>query len=183
MSEPSPDPSPVIAGIEVRPLRPIVDPRGSFVETYRRTEMPSGAREVVQSNISRSKAGVLRGIHYHRAQSDYWVVLEGRAFVALLDLRPGSPTRGGRQELELDGAEPSGLYIPRMVAHGFYARTDLVLQYMVDAYYDGGRDEHGIAWNDPDAQIGWPDPDPILSDRDRSNPPLAQALAEDPPPA
>jgi dTDP-4-dehydrorhamnose 3,5-epimerase len=156
------------------------DARGSFAETYRREWLPSGAREMVQSNLSRSKQGVLRGMHYHREQADYWVVIEGKAFVALLDLRSGSPTEGERRELEMNAESPSGLYIPPGVAHGFYARTDLTLQYLVDAYYGAGEDEHGIAWDDPELGINWPDPDPLLSDRDRSNPPLAAALRDPP---
>ncbi len=171
---------PSIAGVETWELRRLGDERGSFAETYRREWLPAGAREMVQSNLSRSRAGVLRGMHYHREQADHWVVIEGRAFVALYDLRTGSPTRGERQELEMDGQSPSGLYIPPGVAHGFSARTEVALQYLVDAYYGSGQDEHGIAWDDPELGIGWPDPEPVLSERDRANPPLAEAL-HDPP--
>ena len=160
----------------VRPLQIHVDTRGSFLETYRREWLPADASEMVQSNVSRSKAGVLRGPHFHRRQADYWVVLEGRAFVGLIDLRSGAPADGARQELILDSTEPQGIYIPPGVAHGFFAETDVVLQYMVDAYYDGA-DEFGIAWNDPDLGIAWPTADPTLSDRDRANPSLAQVLA------
>ena len=169
----------MLANVLVRPLQIHVDVRGSFLETYRRDWLPEGAREMVQSNISRSKAGVLRGPHFHRHQADYWVVLEGRAFVGLIDLREAAHSEGARQQLILDSTEPQGLYIPPGVAHGFYAETDVVLQYMVDAYYDGA-DEFGIAWNDPDLGITWPTTDPILSDRDRANPSLAQVLADRP---
>jgi dTDP-4-dehydrorhamnose 3,5-epimerase len=165
--------------MHVHPLQIHADRRGSFLETYRREWLPPGTREMVQSNISRSKVGVLRGPHFHRRQADYWVVLEGRAFVGLIDLRDGAPDAGSRQQLMLDSTEPQGLYIPPGVAHGFYAETDVVLLYMVDAYFDGA-DEFGIAWNDPDLGIAWPSTDPILSDRDRSNPTLAQVLADGP---
>jgi dTDP-4-dehydrorhamnose 3,5-epimerase len=163
----------------VRPLQIHVDARGSFLETYRREWLPADASDMVQSNVSRSRAGVLRGPHFHRAQADFWVVLEGRAFIGLVDLRAGVPEQSSRQELIVDSTEPQGLYIPPGVAHGFYAETDLVLLYLVDAYYDGA-DEFGIAWNDPDLGISWPTSDPILSDRDRSNPSLAQVLADGP---
>jgi dTDP-4-dehydrorhamnose 3,5-epimerase len=170
-----------IEGAEVRGLRRLADERGSFAETYRREWLPAGAREMVQSNLSRSKQGVLRGMHYHRQQADYWVVVEGRAFVVLFDLRRGSPTEGERHEMEMDAQGPTGLYIPPGVAHGFSARTDLTLLYLVDSYYrPGAPDEHGIAWDDPEMSIGWPASNPVLSDRDRSNPPLATALAEAP---
>ena len=177
MDTPIPDPASWIDQVAVVPIRRFSDPRGSFAKTYRAAWLPAGAPAMVQSNISRSKAGVLRGPHFHRRQADYWTVVEGRAFVAVFDLRRGSPTEGKRQTLGLDAAEPQGLYIPPGVAHGFYAETDLTLQYMVDAYYDGS-DEFGIAWDDPDLAIPWPGSDPILSDRDRANPPLARVLAD-----
>ena len=164
----------MLAPVLIRPLTLLRDERGSFVETYRREWLPDGAPEMVQSNVSRSQAGVLRGMHFHRRQSDYWVVLEGRAFVALLDLRGG--VAGERQELRFDGADPKGLYVPAGVAHGFYAETDVTMLYMVDAYFDGS-DEFGVAWNDPDVGIAWPTDDPILSERDASNPSLEGVLA------
>ena len=169
-----------IAGVEVRELRRLQDDRGSFAETYRREWLPADAGEMLQSNLSRSNAGVLRGMHYHRRQADYRVVLEGRAFVALFDLRSGSPTQGERLELEMDGGSPAGLYIPPGVAHCFAARTDVALLYLVDAYYGDGADEHGIAWDDPGLGVDWPDREPVLSERDRSNPPLAGALVDPP---
>jgi dTDP-4-dehydrorhamnose 3,5-epimerase len=71
------------------------------------------------------------------------------------------------------GERRVGLYIPPGVAHGFYAETDLTLLYLVDAEFTG-EDEFGLAWDDPDVAIAWPSPDPILSDRDRSNPSLRE---------
>jgi dTDP-4-dehydrorhamnose 3,5-epimerase len=134
---------------------------------------------MLQANVSRSRAGVLRGPHFHRRQADYWVVIEGRAFVGLIDLRAGSPTESERQQLTLDGDEPAGLYIPPGVAHGFYAQTDLILQYLVDTYHDGS-DEFGVAWDDPDLGIAWPTTQPLLSERDRANPSLAEVLRDPP---
>ena len=68
---------------------------------------------MVQSNLSVSRAGVLRGLHFHRAQADYWCVLDGSAFVALYDLRDGSPTRGRAWWDTFDaGAGLCGLYVP-----------------------------------------------------------------------
>jgi dTDP-4-dehydrorhamnose 3,5-epimerase len=69
------------------------------------------------------------------------------------------------------------LFIPPGVAHGFLAETDLLLGYLVDRYFDG-TDESGIAWNDPELGIGWPVADPVVSDRDRSNPSLSEALRD-----
>ena len=162
-----------IQGVVLLELSAHQDERGSVTETFRREWIP-GARDMVQANVSRSRATVLRGLHVHRQQADYWVFLSGTAFVALFDLRAGSATEHRKAELRIDGdASPLGLYIPPVIAHGFYAETDVVLQYLVDRPYTGG-DEFGLAWNDPDVGIDWPDPSPQLSERDLSNPRLAE---------
>lgn len=136
---------------------------------------------MVQSNLSRSRAGVLRGLHFHRRQADYWCYVEGTAFVALVDLRTGSPTERRAWWDTFDTSQGlKGLYVPPGVAHGFYAVSDVALQYLVDRPFTG-EDEHGFAWNDPDAAIPWPNPDPILSDRDATNPSLADVLGDAPP--
>jgi dTDP-4-dehydrorhamnose 3,5-epimerase len=168
-----------IHGVLVLPLTSHPDERGSFTEAYRRSWLPDG-KEMVQGNLSFSRAGALRGLHFHRRQADYWCVIQGKAFVGLYDLRRGSPTEGVKAEVPLFSEGPRHvLYIPPGVAHGFYAETDMLLHYLVDEYYTG-EDEFGIAWNDPDVGIGWPGNDPILSERDRSNPSLAEILPEAP---
>ena len=165
-----------IPGVEVRELTTFPDDRGAFTETFRQVWLPEGEARVVQSNLSRSRAGVLRGMHFHLSQTDWWVVLEGTAFVALCDLRTGSPTRGtvATGTLEAAGAL-TALSIPPGVAHGFCALSDVALQYMVTAYHDES-DENGFAWDDPEAAIPWPVAQPILSERDRTNPALSQVL-------
>jgi len=163
-----------LEGVLLVALETHEDDRGSFVELFRESWI-EGVPPMVQANLSRSRAGVLRGLHLHREQADFWVLLSGTQFVALYDLRPGSSTQGRKLELRMapaDGAR--GLYVPKGVAHGFYAETDVELLYLVDRYFTG-EDEHGIAWNDPSVGIAWPSPDPILSDRDRSNPTLTDA--------
>jgi dTDP-4-dehydrorhamnose 3,5-epimerase len=166
----------VIDGVEVVDLEVHADLRGSFVEFYRESWLPVD-HHVLQGNISRSISGSVRGMHFHRRQWDYWFVISGEMFVALADLRTGSPTERAVSTLRSSGETPSGLFIPPGVAHGFLAQTDLVLGYLVDRYFDG-TDEWGIAWNDPALGIDWPTVDPIVSDRDRSNPSLAEALQE-----
>lgn len=168
-----------IAGVRLFTLVRHPDHRGWFAEGYRASWL-SGARPVVQGNVSFSRAGVLRGLHFHRAQADWWTVLAGSAFVGLFDLRSGSPTQGLGLGLRLDAAEElRGLYIPPGVAHGFYAERDLLLHYLVDAEHTGA-DEHGVAWDDPGLGIGWPEASPITSERDRSNPPLSEVLRDPP---
>ncbi len=169
-----------IDGVRLFALVRHPDHRGWFAEDYRASWLP-GARPMVQGNASFSRAGVLRGLHFHRAQADWWTVLVGRAFVGLYDLRAGSPTEGVGLGLVLDADEElRGLYIPAGVAHGFYAERDLLLHYLVDAEHTGA-DEYGVAWDDPGLGIPWPDASPILSERDRSNPSLAE-VRRDPPP-
>ena len=113
----------------------------------------------------------MRGLHFHRRQWDYWFALSGSAFVALVDLREGSPTELVTATLRLSEAEPAGLFVPPGVAHGYFAETGYVMAYLVDAYFDPS-DELGVAWDDPDLGIGWPTSDPVLSERDRLNPSL-----------
>jgi dTDP-4-dehydrorhamnose 3,5-epimerase len=134
----------------------------------------------VQSNLSRTRAGGLRGLHFHRQQADYWCVLEGHAFVALVDLRAGSPTQDARWWDSFDASDGlRGLYVPAGVAHGFLAVTDLTMQYLVDRPFTG-EDEFGIAWNDPDLAIPWPHADPVVSERDASNQPMVQVALDRP---
>jgi len=156
------------------------DPRGSFTEDYRRAWIP-GSREMVQGNISFSKANVLRGMHFHREQADWWTFYTGSAVVGLFDLRSGSPTERTGKTVRFDTMRGlRGLYVPPGVAHGFYAMQDVLLHYMVDAYHTGA-DEFGLAWDDPGLGIDWPEREPTLSDRDRSNPSLEEVLRNPPP--
>jgi dTDP-4-dehydrorhamnose 3,5-epimerase len=175
-----PEPQDVgIAGTYRIPLTVHRDARGHVAESFRRSWVP-GMREAVQGNLSRSGPNVLRGLHFHRKQADYWTVVQGSAFIGLFDARTGSPTEGTGIGFELSAEDFTTLYIPKGVAHGYYTRDGLLLNYLVDEYYTGG-DEFGIAWDDPDLGIAWPATDPVLSDRDRSNPPLARVLPEAPP--
>jgi dTDP-4-dehydrorhamnose 3,5-epimerase len=132
---------------------------------------------VAQANLSRSKPGVLRGLHFHERQADIWVILEGLAWVALVDLRP--VIRDARAAPIVERLEMSvgdAVHIPPGVAHGFLARERVALLYLVTNEYDGS-DEHGFAWDDPRAAVGWPVETPVLSARDSSNPSLAEAVA------
>ena len=168
----SPTESKKIHGVHVVPLKSFADDRGYFFESYRRTWVP-GVRDMVQGNCSFSKKGVLRGLHYHLKQADFWVVPKGHVRAALYDLRPSSPTRGNAQVLEMGEPSPVGLYIPKGVAHGFLALTDSFMTYLVDEYYDNS-DERGVRWNDPALGIDWQVEAPIVSGRDQQNPPLAE---------
>jgi len=170
------------------------DSRGAFREVWRasafpvltaaETGAPAGSEpRFVQANLSSSAAGVLRGLHYHRHQLDYWVVARGRALVALVDVRPVATGAADRAPVEThELAADDWVVIPAGVAHGFLALEALELLYLVTNEFDGS-DELGFAWDDPAVGVPWPEieatPDgrPILSDRDRSNPSLAELVA------
>jgi dTDP-4-dehydrorhamnose 3,5-epimerase len=161
-------------GVKVVTLQPHVDARGRFTETFRQEWFP-GRPAMVQGNRSDSEANVLRGLHYHLKQADYWYVPFGRVFVALADLRKGSPVRGSICTFEIGGeGKELGVYIPPGVAHGYYAVVRATMTYMVDQYYDTN-DELGVAWDDPELSIPWPlvAEAPLLSPRDQKNPRVA----------
>jgi dTDP-4-dehydrorhamnose 3,5-epimerase len=141
------------------------------METFRQ-EWLGDAPPMVQGNRSDSAAGTLRGLHYHLHQADYWYVPTGTLLVALHDLRAGSPAYNTSLSFEIGEEREVGVYIPPGVAHGFQAVTDVTLTYLVDQYYNPD-DENGLTWDDPNITISWPHPEPILSDRDKANPKLA----------
>ena len=165
-----------IEGVMRRTAVPIADERGAFTELWRASLtrlLP--AETFVQANLSRSRPGVLRGMHFHLRQADLWMLLEGRALAATTDVRAVmGGTSGSVRSQMIEVVPGDSLYIPRLVAHGFWALEETMLLYLVSGEYDG-TDEHGFAWNDPVAAIDWPAGQPILSDRDRANPTLIEA--------
>ena len=179
-----------LVGVRYGKLTRLADPRGSFVELWRASSFGALGEEAtglpnagfVQANLSRSAPGVLRGLHYHRRQLDYWTVVSGRALVALVDVRPvlADPTAHAIVETRELG-ETETVTIPTGVAHGFMALEPLELLYLVTNEYDGS-DELGFAWDDPAVGVDWPtvrgtpDGKPVLSDRDRSNPTLLELV-------
>jgi dTDP-4-dehydrorhamnose 3,5-epimerase len=155
------------------------DERGFFVESFRADEMPALGIEVefVQDNHSRSAARVLRGIHLQRGQAKLVRCPKGRIFDVAVDLRPGSRTYKRWEGYELDDVDHRQLFIPDGFGHGFCVLSDSAdVLYRVSSYYDPEL-ESGIAWDDPDISVDWPVPDPVLSDRDRSAPRLAEVEA------
>lgn len=161
------------------------DTRGAFTEVWRASTFAGAAAAgapFVQANLSTSAPGVLRGLHLHRRQLDYWVVVSGRAFVALVDARPGIAGSAGPAAVETRELRPNDwVVIPAGVAHGFLALESLQLLYLVTNEYDGS-DELGFAWDDPVVGVPWPEvsvtPDgrPITSERDATNPTLAELV-------
>lgn len=163
----------------VRP-RALADDRGLFLETYKRSEYRAAGieGEFVQDNESRSRAGVIRGLHYQlppHAQGKLVRVLRGRVYDVVVDIRPGAATFGRYFAIELNDATPIMLYVPAGFAHGFAALSDEVhLSYKCTAEYHREA-ERGILWNDPDIGIPWPFSNPHLSEKDATFPRLAHA--------
>jgi dTDP-4-dehydrorhamnose 3,5-epimerase len=166
-----------IPGVWLVRLEAFGDVRGRFMETYRASWLPFAA-PMLQGNRSESAPRVLRGLHYHRRQADFWYVPVGRVTTVLLDTRVGSPTEGMHTTIQQGGGEEVAVYIPEGVAHGFYAHDQVMMTYLVTNEYDSS-DEFGVAWDDPALGIEWPDTDPILSDRDKGNPLLAGLPADE----
>ncbi len=162
----------LIAGVQLVEIEAHGDQRGRFAEVFRKEWFPQRSWDDVQWSRSESRAGTLRGLHFHHRQIDYWHCALGTMRVGLLDLRVDSPTRGVGQVVELNQQELGAIFIPIGVAHGFYAVTDVMLFYLVDNYYDG-TDEFGVAWDDEDAKLDWRVSGELtLSERDRNNPPM-----------
>jgi dTDP-4-dehydrorhamnose 3,5-epimerase len=186
--------SPGLPGVRFGRVVRHEDERGSFRELWRESStrpidpseagaFPDTEVRFVQCNLSASAPGVLRGLHYHRRQLDYWIVSAGRAFVALVDVRQLMDGTGGSARVETrELSADDWVVIPAGVAHGFLALEPLEVVYLVTNEFDGS-DELGFAWDDPDVGVPWPtlsvtaDGRPILSDRDRSNPSLAELVA------
>jgi dTDP-4-dehydrorhamnose 3,5-epimerase len=155
------------------------DERGFFVETFREQELDDlGIQsDFVQDNHSRSAKGVLRGIHMQRGQAKLVRCARGSVWDVAVDLRPESPTYKRWEGYQLDDVSHLQLFIPAGFGHGFVVLSETAdVIYRVSTYYDAEL-ESGIAWDDPEVGIDWPVPDPVLSDRDRNAPRLADVAA------
>ena len=164
-----------IAGAKLIGLKRFDDSRGSFCEAFRASWL-TNSNPWVQWNVSRSNQGVLRGLHIHQRQTDYWHIVQGTATAALFDGRPASKTFRQAMTVPLSSDVPQTLVIPTGVFHGFYADSDVLLMYLLDQEYDP-TDEHGVLWNDP--ALGLPGewytkPAPVLSPRDAGAPLLSE---------
>jgi dTDP-4-dehydrorhamnose 3,5-epimerase len=150
----------VIEGVEVLPLRRFEDDRGWFMEIRRESRLPKRTR---QTNVSFSRRGVIKGLHYHeRGQDDLFVCLQGTARVVLLDLESGETFT-----LDIGDDNLVAVYVPGRLAHGYEALTDVLFCYEVTEEYDpDDPDEHEIPWNDPRVKHFWSTQSPILSERD-----------------
>jgi len=159
----------------------LADDRGFFMESYKRSEFAAfGIMEnFVQSNHSKSRKGVLRGLHYQKnpkAQAKLVRALTGEAYDVVVDLRRGSPNFGKWIGVILSEENKRMLYIPAGFAHGFCVTSpEAEIFYMTTEEYAPDL-EAGVLWNDPEVAIKWPPvTEPTLSPRDRGWPPLRDA--------
>ena len=171
-----------IEGVVVIEPEVFGDHRGYFMESYSERDFDKEVRQVrfVQDNESRSRYGVLRGLHFQKppyAQSKLVRVVKGAVLDVAVDIRKGSPTFGKYVAVELSEDNHRQCFIPRGFAHGYVVLTEeVVFQYKCDNFYAPDH-EAAIAWDDPDLAIDWrlPSDKLILSAKDMKNPCLKDA--------
>ena len=156
------------------------DDRGLFFELYKYTDfVRAGITEhLMQDNYSKSSRGVLRGLHYQKnpkAQGKLIICMKGNIFDVAVDIRKGSSQYGKWAGVELSGENRLMLYVPPGFAHGFQVISDAAeVMYKCTNEYSPV-DDRGIIWNDPEINIAWPLPEPLLSGKDKLLPPLRDA--------
>ncbi|MBV2168836.1 MAG: dTDP-4-dehydrorhamnose 3,5-epimerase [Bdellovibrio sp.] len=162
-----------IKGLKLIKLKAFHDDRGFFterfnLEKFKELGLPA---EFVQDNFSRSKYGVLRGLHYQTdpAQGKLVTCLNGEIFDVAVDIRKDSPTYGQHVSVTLRGDEPSWFWIPAGFAHGFCvtSKEGADVLYKVDAEYNP-KTERSLYWNSPPLRINWPSIEYTLSPKDSS---------------
>jgi dTDP-4-dehydrorhamnose 3,5-epimerase len=164
--------------------RVFADDRGAFLETYhqQRFEEAGITDRFVQSNLSTSKRGVVRGLHFQkqpRAQAKLVHVVEGEVYDVVVGIRRDAPGYGTWHSVRLSAENRCLLYIPAWYAHGFCALSETAqVVYSVSAEY-APELERGILWNDATLGIDWPVEAPIVSEKDQTWPPFAAADIDD----
>jgi dTDP-4-dehydrorhamnose 3,5-epimerase len=150
----------VIDGLQRLPLRIHDDERGWLYELARASTLPKPVR---QSNVVFSRAGVVRGLHYHeRGQDDLFACVRGMVRVVVLERETGETFTE-----DIGDENPVAIYVPGRCAHGYEALTDALFVYHVTEEYDAADpDEHGLCWADPRVKHLWSTDSPILSPRD-----------------
>lgn len=171
-----------IPGVVIIEPKVFGDERGYFFESWSQKDFDEQVRPVrfVQDNESRSRYGVLRGLHFQKgrhAQGKLVRVVQGCVLDVAVDIRKGSPTFGRHVAVELSGENKRQLFIPRGFAHGFVVLSETAtFQYKCDNLY-APEEEGSVIWNDPFLNIDWriPAEDIRLSEKDRRHPTLESA--------
>jgi dTDP-4-dehydrorhamnose 3,5-epimerase len=146
------------------------DPRGFFMETWNlRKYQDAGIRpSFVQDNISVSRRGALRGLHFQNPnpQGKLVSVLQGEVLDLVVDIRRRSSTFGKWEAVQLSSENKRQFYVPPGFAHGFLVLSDTAMFHYKCTEFYSPKDEMTIRWNDPEIGIKWPDVEPIISDKD-----------------
>jgi dTDP-4-dehydrorhamnose 3,5-epimerase len=171
-----------IDGLVLIEPRVIADDRGFFFETFRAGEYADLGVDVpfVQDNHSRSVRGTVRALHFQLEPGQAKLVRAARGAIwdVAVDLRRESPTYGTYEAFELTDENAHQIFVPVGFAHGFCVTSETAdVTYKVSSYYEGAT-ERGIAFDDPAIGIAWPVDEPLVSERDRSNPTLAEIAPE-----
>ena len=158
------------------------DARGFFYESYNKAKWQDAGIDAafIQANVSRSARGVLRGLHYQwpNPQGKLVSVLEGEVYDVAVDIRRGSPTFGQSAGVMLTADNHRHFWVPEGFAHGFCVLSEFAtFTYQCTALYDAKADS-GIRWNDAALGIDWPISEPLLSDKDRKTPLLADVATD-----
>lgn len=158
------------------------DARGFFYESYNKDKFCEAGidHDFVQSNVSRSARGVLRGLHYQwpKPQGKLVSVLEGEVYDVAVDIRRDSPTFGQSAAVMLSAENHRHFWVPEGFAHGFCVLSEFAtFTYQCTALYDPQADA-GIRWNDAELGIDWPLSEPLLSDKDCKTPFLGDVAPE-----
>lgn len=164
-----------IEGVYIIEPKVFGDARGYFMETFQQEEFEKAGIKCkfVQDNESKSKKGVLRGLHYQKKypQTKLVRVLDGEVYDVAVDLRKDSPTYGKYVGVVLSSENKKMFLIPKGFAHGFLVLSEsATFAYKVDDFYHP-EDEGGFMWNDPDVAVKWPGHvEPLLSEKDNKLP-------------
>jgi dTDP-4-dehydrorhamnose 3,5-epimerase len=163
-----------LPGVLIIEPRVFGDARGFFMETWQQQRYAEAGipERFVQDNLSFSRQGILRGLHYQhpQAQGKLVYVLQGEVYDVAVDIRVGSPHFGRWAGVTLSADNKRQFYVPPGFAHGFCVTSEMALfAYKCTEFYNPAL-EGSVRWDDPELGINWPSPEPLLSDKDREAP-------------
>lgn len=171
-----------LSGVKIVTAKSFADERGSLLQSWLKSDLTlAGIPPVFEQAIqTRSKRGVLRGLHFQWAppMGKYVRCVRGAVLDVVVDIRHNSPTLADHAAVELTDRNHRVIWVPPGFAHAIFAlEDDTIVLYECTAEYEPGG-EGGIRWDDPNLGIAWPATDPILSEKDRNAPTLAEWLAD-----
>jgi dTDP-4-dehydrorhamnose 3,5-epimerase len=163
-----------LAGLQIIEPKVFGDARGFFLETWnlRRYRECGLDMNFVQDNLSFSRRGTLRGLHFQNPapQGKLVSVLQGEVFDVAVDIRRSSPTFGRWHGVNLSGENKRQFYVPPGFAHGFLVLSETAMFHYKCTEFYSQKDEFAVRWNDPELAIQWPIKDPVLSEKDAKAP-------------